>query len=52
MIVPEGFNMFLKKFCFVDFWKVSVVPVFKKVEERYMARNYHPVSLFSMVKNY
>ena len=34
----------------LDFWKVSlVVPVFKNVWERLTAKNYHPVSLLSVV---
>ena len=28
------------------------VPVFKNVGERYAARNYHPVSLFSVVSKF
>ena len=36
--------------CFPDCWKVSlVVPVFKNVGERSRAKNYHPVSLLSVV---
>ena len=39
-----------EEFCFPDCWKVSsVVPVFKNVGERSTAKNYHPVSLFSVV---
>ena len=35
---------------FPDCWKVSsVVPVFKNVGERSTAKNYHPVSLLSVV---
>ena len=35
---------------FPDCWKVSsVVPVFKKVGERLTAKNYHPISLLSVV---
>ena len=42
--------MCLKESCFPDRWKVlSVVPVFKNVWERSTAKNYHPVSLLSMV---
>ena len=42
--------MCLKDYCFPDFWKVSsVVPVFKDVGERSTDRNYHPVSLLSVV---
>ena len=48
--LAELFNMFLKESCFPDWWKVSsMVPVFKKVEERPTAKNYHPVSLLSVV---
>ena len=44
------FNIFLKKSCFPDCWKVSsVVPVFQNVGERSTAKNYHPVSLLSVV---
>ena len=40
----------LKEFCFPDCWKVSsMVPVFKNVGERSTAKNYHPVSLLSVV---
>ena len=36
--------MCLEESCFPDYWKVSlVVPVFKIVEERCTAKNYHPV---------
>ena len=49
-ILAEFFNMCLKESCFPDCWKVSsVVPVFKNVGERSTAKNYHPVSLFSVV---
>ena len=49
-ILAELFNMCLKESCFPDNWKVSfVVPVFKNVEERSTARNYHPVSPLSVV---
>ena len=42
--------MCLKESCFPGCWKVSsVVPVFKNVEERSTAKNYHPVSLLSVV---
>ena len=44
------FNKCLKESCFPDCWKVSsVVPVFKNVGERSTAKNYHPVSLLSVV---
>ena len=42
--------MCLKESCFPDFWKVSlVVPVFKKVVERFIVKSYHSVSLLSVV---
>ena len=49
-ILVELFNMRLKDYCFSDCWKVSsVIPVFKNVGERSTAKNYHLVSLFSVV---
>ena len=49
-ILAELFNMCLKESCFPDCWKASsVVPVFETVGERSTARNYHPVSLLSVV---
>ena len=49
-ILAEFFSMCLKESCFPDCRKVSsVVPVFKNVEERATAKNYHPVSLLSLV---
>ena len=49
-ILAELFNKCLKESCFPDCWKVSsVFPVFKNVRERSTAKNYHPVSLFSVV---
>ena len=49
-ILAELFNKCLKKSCFPDCWKVlSVVFVFKNVEERSTAKNYCPVSLLSVV---
>ena len=49
-ILAELFNKCLKESCFPDCWKVSsVVPVFKNVRERSTAKNYHPVSLLSVV---
>ena len=49
-ILAKLFNNCLKESCFPDCWKVSsVVPVFKNVEERSTAKNYHPVSLLSVV---
>ena len=36
--------------CFPDYWKVSlVVPVFNNIGEKSTAKNYHPVSLLSVV---
>ena len=49
-ILAKLFNKCLKESCFPDCWKVSsVVPVFKNVGERSAAKNYCPVSLFSVV---
>ena len=49
-ILAELFNKCLKESLFPDCWKVSlVVPVFKNVGERSTAKNYHPVSLLSVV---
>ena len=49
-ILAELFDMYLKESCFLDCWKVSlVVPVFKNAGERSAAKNYSPVSVFSMV---
>ena len=51
-ILAELFNKCQKESCFPDCWKFSsMVPVFKNVGERYKARNYHPVSLLSLVKS-
>ena len=44
-ILAELFNKCLKESCFPDCWKVS----FKNVGERSTAKNYHPVSLLSVV---
>ena len=42
--------MCLKESSFSDCWKVlSVVPLFKDVGERSTAKNYHPLSLLSVV---
>ena len=46
-ILAELFNKCLKESCFPDCWKVS--SVFKNVGERSTAKNYYPVSLFSVV---
>ena len=49
-ILVKIFNNCLKESCFPDCLKVSsVVPVFKNVGERSTAKNYHPVSLLSVV---
>ena len=49
-ILAKLFNNCLKESCFPDCWKVSsVVSVFKNVGERSTAKNYHPVSLLSVV---
>ena len=49
-ILAKLFNKCLKESCFPDCWKVSlVVPVFKNVGERSTAKNYHRVSLLSVV---
>ena len=48
--LPKLFNKCPKESCLPDCWKVSlVVPVFKNVGERSIAKNYHPVSLLSVV---
>ena len=50
-ILAELFNKCLKESCFPNCWKVSsVVPVFKNVGERSTVKNYHPVSLLSVVR--
>ena len=49
-ILAELFSKCLKESCFLDCWKVSfLVPVFKNIVERSTAKNYHPVSLLSVV---
>ena len=49
-ILAELFNKCLKESCFPDCCKVSsVFPVFKNFRGRFAAKNYHPVSLFSVV---
>ena len=49
-MLAELLNMCLNESCFPDCWKVSsVVHVFKNVGERSTAKNYHRVSLFSVV---
>ena len=48
-ILAELFNKCLES-CFPECWKVSlVVPVFRNVMDRFTAKNYHPVSLLSVV---
>ena len=48
--LAELFNKCLKESCFPDCWKVSlVVPVFKNVGERSIAKNYRPVTPLSVV---
>ena len=45
-ILKELFNKCLKESCFPDCWKVSLVlPVFKNVGERFIAKNYHSVRM-------
>ena len=49
-ILAELFNKCPKESCFQDCWKVSkVVLVFNNVAERSTTKNYHPVSLLSVV---
>ena len=49
-ILAELINKCLKKSCFPDCWKVSlVIPVFKNVGERSTAKNYCSVNLPSLV---
>ena len=49
-ILAELFNKCLKESCFPDCWKVSlVVLVFNNVGESSTAKNYHPVSLLSVI---
>ena len=49
-ILAELFNMYVKKSCFTDCWKVSsVVPAFENVGERPTAKNYRHVSLLSVI---
>ena len=49
-ILVELFNKCIKESCFPDSWKFSsVVPAFENVGERSTAKNYHPVSLLSVV---
>ena len=49
-ILVELFNMCMKESCFPYCWNVSsLVPVYKNVRERFTVKNYHPVSLLSVV---
>ena len=49
-VLAELFNKCLKESCSPDCLKVSsVVPIFKNIGEQSTAKNYCPVSLFSMV---
>ena len=49
-LLAELLNESLKESCFLDCWKVmSVVPVFKNVEERSTAKYYCPFSHLSVV---
>ena len=49
-ILAELFNKCLKDSCFPDCWMVSLVDlVFKNVWESPTAKNYHPVSLLSVI---
>ena len=49
-ILAELFDMCLKESCFPDCQQVSLlVPVFKNDGKRSIAKNYHPVSPFSVV---
>ena len=49
-ILAELFDKCLKESCFPGFWKVSSgVPVFKIFGERSTVKNYHPISLLSLV---
>ena len=49
--LPELFNMCLKEFCFPVCWKVSsVVSAFKNVGKKSTGKNYHPVSVLTVVR--
>ena len=49
-ILADLLNMCLKESCFPDCLKVpSVVPIFANVRKRSTAKNYHPISLLSVV---
>ena len=49
-ILAELFNKYIKESWYPDCCNVSsVVPIFKTVWKRSIAKNYHPVSLLSVV---
>ena len=49
-VLAELFNKCLKKSCSPDCLKVSsAVPIFKNIGQEFTAKNYCPVSLFSVV---
>ena len=49
-MLAEIFKVCLKKSCFADSWKISLmVPAFKNVGERSTAIKYDPVSLASVI---
>ena len=49
-MLAELLNKFRRQSCFPDSWKLSsLVPVFKNVGERSIAKNYDPVSVLFMV---
>ena len=49
-MLAELLNKFRKQSCFPDSWKLSsLVPVFKNVGERSIAKNYDPVSVLFVV---
>ena len=49
-ILAEFLNKCLKDSCFSDCWKASsVIPLFKNVGEKPIAKNQHPVCLLSVV---
>ena len=49
-VLAEFFNVCLKDFCFLDWWKVSsVVPVIRMLGKRSTAKKHCPVGLPSVV---
>ena len=49
-MLAELLNKFWKQSCFPNSWKLSsLVPVFKNVGERSIAKNYDPVSVLFVV---